>query len=254
MPMECDDAEEAEAWAAMRAAFAEDDAAVGIAFSVKPGVPTADAAEADVAMDDAKAAADDAKPEPAPARKAAAKSGAVKKVAADKAKAVGGSKTQEKVQEKAKEPEIEKAPEESKWLQENVDRLVGEVQRLASGPFSIRLLTQLWSLPLEDQHDVLLGATGSEGDLLETSADRTKRLWSIITDEVEARGGMPAPPPLPGPEHPELPSAVAAKPPTPSTSALAGGGAKVGQPTRGPAPRRVAVASRGRSRSRSPSI
>merc|ERR1719464_1969719 len=53
------------------------------------------------------------------------------------------------------------------WLQGQVDQLVGEVQRLARGPFTRELLTMLWNLPLEDQQEVLLGATGTVSTLAE---------------------------------------------------------------------------------------
>merc|ERR1712136_402611 len=70
----------------------------------------------------------------------------------------------------------------------HVDRLVGEVQRLADAAFPVDLLRKLWRLSLDDQHDVLLGAVGTEGGLLETKGEKTERIWCLIQDEVEARG------------------------------------------------------------------
>merc|ERR1719291_1344342 len=122
------DAEEAEAWAAMRLAFGEDAA---------PAAPRMSS----TAAGGARKRTEEAVPE----RKAA-------KVAPAKAAA-------RPVPVDAKAPP--QAGGDSTDPQGQVDRLVGEVQRLAQEPFPVGLITALWSLRLEDQLDVLLGASGT---------------------------------------------------------------------------------------------
>ncbi|CAE7803386.1 unnamed protein product [Symbiodinium sp. CCMP2592] len=108
------------------------------------------------------------------------------------------------------------------WLQSEVDRLVGEVQRVAGQPFSAKLLQALWHLPLEEQQEALLGARalGSRSD---------DSVWQLLADEVHAR---------------EDKQPVKATPPT--APALLGP-QKSKKQTKGPG-------ARVRSRSRSPSI
>jgi len=86
------------------------------------------------------------------------------------------------------------------WLQSEVDRLVGEVQRVAGQPFSAKLLQALWHLPLEEQQEALLGARalGSRSD---------DSVWQLLADEVHAREDKqpvkatpPTAPALPGPQ------------------------------------------------------
>ncbi|CAE8644145.1 unnamed protein product, partial [Polarella glacialis] len=122
-----------------------------------------------------------------------------------------------------------------------VDRLTGELQRLSGGPFSPDLLKALWGLPLEDQQDVLLGVTGSEGSPLETRSETAVRLWRLTADEILARGGQVLP-------VRRVANSGAFRPPTGGATRSATGAVRGGRapPTGG--------ADRGRSRSRSPSI
>ncbi|CAE7237008.1 unnamed protein product [Symbiodinium natans] len=103
------------------------------------------------------------------------------------------------------------------WLQAEVDRLVGEVQRVAGQPFSAKLIQALWRLPLEEQQDALLGACA-----LSCRGDDT--VWQVLADEVHARGDKHSLGPAPAPP-----------------------GSRQLKKTKGPS-------SRPRSRSRSPSI
>eukprot|EP00927_Polykrikos_kofoidii_P077266 TRINITY_DN74224_c0_g1_i1.p1 TRINITY_DN74224_c0_g1~~TRINITY_DN74224_c0_g1_i1.p1 ORF type:complete len:222 (-),score=46.81 TRINITY_DN74224_c0_g1_i1:209-874(-) len=182
-----DDPEEAEAWAAMRAAFADDDAAAGISFSSVDPTNFADDAPAqdnDVksgdASSDAKAGE---KVASLPSKLSVAKKTSIGKLTTPAGKATS---TVAKPEEKDAEP---MPAMDQVWLQEQVDRLVGEVQRLGGGPFSARMLSQLWSIPLEEQHDVLLGTTGSKGDILETALERAGRIWKLVGEELSARCG-----------------------------------------------------------------
>merc|ERR1719162_1252228 len=85
----------------------------------------------------------------------------------------------------AKESKARPAADDD-WLQSQVDRLVGEVQRSVRVPFPSSLLSAFWRLPLEDQNEVLLGALGSQSEFLEAAARSTK-MWTLIKDEVAAR-------------------------------------------------------------------
>merc|ERR1712232_510336 len=81
-------------------------------------------------------------------------------------------------------------PSSQEWLQGQVDRLVGEIQRSLEEPFTPWLLDALWSIPLEEQHLVLLGAAGTQPTVLEGRAERAKRIWKLMEDEVRVRGGF----------------------------------------------------------------
>merc|ERR1711972_701601 len=81
-------------------------------------------------------------------------------------------------------------PSSEEWLQSQVDQLMGEIQRACQEPFTPWLLDSLWSLPLDEQQLVLLGATGMQTSKTQTRAERSKRLWQAIEDEVRARGGF----------------------------------------------------------------
>ncbi|CAK9051198.1 unnamed protein product [Durusdinium trenchii] len=71
------------------------------------------------------------------------------------------------------------------WLQGEVDRLVGEIQRLAKQPLPTELLNAVWKLPLEQQHDVLLGTR----ELLHGNCvNSTGRVWHFLATEVRDRG------------------------------------------------------------------
>jgi len=178
------DPEEAEAWAAMRAAFADVDAEAGAAGEVDP-----EEADAWSAVQDAfgerpakgsgrgKGAAKAAPAKAAPAKAAPAKAALARGRDAASAPASAPPHRAEAVDED--------------WLQGQVDRLVGEVQRLAGAPFQARLLRAVWKLPLEEQQEVLLGASGTSGELDEPQPARALRLWQLIQGEVEARLAPP---------------------------------------------------------------
>ncbi|CAL1147449.1 unnamed protein product, partial [Cladocopium goreaui] len=100
-------------------------------------------------------------------------------------------------------PKLEaKAPADTtaEWLQAEVDRLVGEVQRIALQPFPAELLRALWKLPLEEQQDVLLGASELQGKSGRSGANSTGGVWQLVAEEVRARGGQAT---LAGPTPPE---------------------------------------------------
>merc|ERR1712136_76477 len=82
-------------------------------------------------------------------------------------------------------PEVKGVLDQNAWTRQQVDRLVGEVQRLADAAFPVDLLRKLWRLSLDDQHDVLLGSVGTEGGLLETKWERIKR--SCVSSETGRR-------------------------------------------------------------------
>ena len=170
------DAEEAEAWAAMRAAFADLDAEAGATGEVDP-----EEADAWSAVQDAfgeRSTKGSGRGKGAPAKAAPAKAAPAK---AGRAVAIAPAS--------APAPRAEAVDEDS--LQAQVDRLVGEVQRLAGAPFQARLLRAVWKLPLEEQQEVLLGASGTGGELDEPQAARALRLWQLIQGEVEARLAPP---------------------------------------------------------------
>jgi len=175
MPLaeEFEDTEEAEAWAALREAFGDSEKAPSDA-SVKRGSkssPPGPAKRAKTALAPAPKAAP--KAEPASSTSAAKSNGHASKDSGD-----GDG-----------------------WMQSEVDRLVGEVQRLADGPFSFKLLKDLWSIPLEDQHEVLLGALGNiAGKTLDSKQERAANLWKLIEEEVSARGAENAVLDLPPPK------------------------------------------------------
>lgn len=109
-----------------------------------------------------------------------------------------------KAAEKAPEPapavsaedEIDQVVPGSKaWLQEQVDQLVGESQRIAGTSFTPALLGKLWALPLEEQHDVLLGATGAAASFFGETHENATKLWKMMSEEIDARRGI-APAPL----------------------------------------------------------
>lgn len=201
LPNDGEDPEEAEAWAAMRAAFADDEE---VKASEKSSPQEADAlrkaepAAADGGDDDVAAAAAGA----AKTKVAAAPKWSAGPAAGGAAKAGTGAKDDKALFHPRAKPTGEVDGDdisEPGWLQKQVDRLVGEVQRHADGPFSPSLLKDLWSIPLEDQHELLLGALGSQGALFEKKDETGKRLWQVIEEEVRARGGWstPAPPSKP---------------------------------------------------------
>jgi len=172
MPLdeEFEDTEEAEAWAALREAFGDSEKAPSDA-GVKRGSkssPPGPAKRAKTALASAPKAAPKAEPTSSTA-----------------AAANGNSH----------------ASNGDSWMQPEVDRLVGEVQRLADGPFSFKLLKDLWSIPLEDQHEVLLGALGNTaGKTLDSKQERAANLWKLIEEEVSARGADNAVLDLPPPK------------------------------------------------------
>eukprot|EP00930_Biecheleria_cincta_P005383 TRINITY_DN106311_c0_g1_i1.p1 TRINITY_DN106311_c0_g1~~TRINITY_DN106311_c0_g1_i1.p1 ORF type:complete len:209 (-),score=51.82 TRINITY_DN106311_c0_g1_i1:370-996(-) len=201
-----EDTEEAEAWAALREAFGESETApsdAGVKRSNKsspPGPPKR------------------AKAAPAPAPKVEPASS----VSAAKSNGYAGKD----------------AGEGDAWIQSEVDRLTGEVQRLADGPFPFKLLKDLWSIPLEDQHEVLLGALGNTaGKTLDSKQERAANLWKLIEEEVSARGAGNGVLDLPPPKSKVL-------------AAKSGISTLVNTAKRPPAPKAGAA----RPRTRSPSI
>lgn len=105
----------------------------------------------------------------------------------------GMSKEAAKGAMKAVDPEDEidqVVPGSKAWLQEQVDQLVGESQRMAGTSFTPLLLGKLWSLPLEEQHDVLLGAMGAAAGLFGTQHENAVQLWKIMGEEIDARKGI----------------------------------------------------------------
>jgi len=166
-----EDPEEAEAWAALRAAFADDEPIAPVT-----GVTQRVFADADLSAHtngddfDAMCAMEEEEEVQTVATKGKGRVPSSKKhVVADV-------------------PEVKGVLDQNAWTRQQVDRLVGEVQRLADAAFPVDLLRKLWRLSLDDQHDVLLGAVGTEGGLLETKGEKTERIWCLIQDEVEARG------------------------------------------------------------------
>eukprot|EP00927_Polykrikos_kofoidii_P051431 TRINITY_DN45234_c0_g1_i1.p1 TRINITY_DN45234_c0_g1~~TRINITY_DN45234_c0_g1_i1.p1 ORF type:complete len:234 (+),score=27.16 TRINITY_DN45234_c0_g1_i1:81-704(+) len=166
-----EDPEEAEAWAAMRAAFADDDAAAGVSFNSVDPTNAGDEAMAKTSGD----GSNDGK--------------VVAKLQSSKVSFEKKTSSKGTVAEPADADTAPQPATDEVWLQEQVDQLVGEVQRLGGGPFSARMLSQLWSLPLGDQHDVLMGTTGSKGNILETALERAARIWKLIGEELSARCG-----------------------------------------------------------------
>eukprot|EP00747_Dinoflagellata_sp_TGD_P168527 gnl/TRDRNA2_/TRDRNA2_195104_c0_seq1.p1 gnl/TRDRNA2_/TRDRNA2_195104_c0~~gnl/TRDRNA2_/TRDRNA2_195104_c0_seq1.p1 ORF type:complete len:244 (-),score=66.39 gnl/TRDRNA2_/TRDRNA2_195104_c0_seq1:138-776(-) len=176
IPHEPEDPEEAEALAAMRAAFADDDVEAGLDFGKGDagGGIDADAAPAEKEVSGKGIGK---KPKKRPLSRTAVP----KATSSDSAPVASAEKASARPQGG---DHLETS--QDGWLQGQVDRLVGEVQRRADGPFQLRLLKALWSLPLEDQHDVLLGATGTD---LHHKDDSATKLWQLIQEEVRARGG-----------------------------------------------------------------
>mmetsp|Transcript_86773 Transcript_86773/g.163656 ORF Transcript_86773/g.163656 Transcript_86773/m.163656 type:complete len:229 (+) Transcript_86773:79-765(+) len=215
---ELEDPEEAAAWAALQAAFGE------------PGTAAA-AAESSAATSgegDGGVKRSDEASQSLPSAKRA------KVTAAPKAKASSNGFSSAAMGNGSSQPLAGEDAGDT-WLQSEVDRLVGEVQRLADGPFSFQLLKDLWSASLEDQHEVLLGAIGSAGEHIESKQERAKTLWKLIGEEVRARrdGEAEAPPPkikIPaGKAPPSAKAAVAKRPPAPKSGARPAGGKAAGR-------------------------
>lgn len=118
-------------------------------------------------------------------------------------------------------------------LQREVDRLVGEVQRLVRAPLPAPILTRLWKLALEDQQDVLLLALAEE-DLAAAEGQKMApaKLWDFFQEELQRRAPMsPAvassgPRPPPGGPVPRPPGGKGAKT-APSMSSMTGKGGKL---------------------------
>lgn len=210
---ELEETEEAEAWAALREAFGEPEKApsdTGVKRSSKAGQGSSPGA-----VKRAKAA-----PAPAPKGEPASRT------------SVATSKSS------AQRLASEDAGDGAGWLQSQVDRFIGEVQRLADSPFPHRLLKDLWSIPLEDQHEVLLGALGNiAGKTLDSKQEKAATLWKLIEEELSARRAGDATLDLPPPKA----KVTAAKT---GLSAQANGAKRPPAPTSGAA----------RPRTRSPSI
>eukprot|EP00450_Noctiluca_scintillans_P008566 CAMPEP_0194504806 /NCGR_PEP_ID=MMETSP0253-20130528/29828_1 /TAXON_ID=2966 /ORGANISM="Noctiluca scintillans" /LENGTH=211 /DNA_ID=CAMNT_0039347257 /DNA_START=40 /DNA_END=675 /DNA_ORIENTATION=+ len=170
-----EDPEEAAAWAALRAAFADDEPIAPVT-----GVNQRVFADADLS---AHSNGDDFD-----AMCAMEEEEEVQTVATKGKGKVPSSKKHVAKPVVADVPEVKSVLDQNAWTRQQVDRLVGEVQRLADAAFPADLLRKLWRLSLDDQHDVLLGAVGTEGGLLETKGEKTERIWCLIQDEVDARG------------------------------------------------------------------
>eukprot|EP00418_Pyrodinium_bahamense_P019255 CAMPEP_0179128360 /NCGR_PEP_ID=MMETSP0796-20121207/60855_1 /TAXON_ID=73915 /ORGANISM="Pyrodinium bahamense, Strain pbaha01" /LENGTH=281 /DNA_ID=CAMNT_0020827199 /DNA_START=51 /DNA_END=895 /DNA_ORIENTATION=+ len=113
----------------------------------------------------------------------------------------------------------------SGWLQEQVDRLVGELQRLLHEPFETGLLRGLYGLPLEEQQEVLLGASSTAANSFEERAARARKAYGLVREEVRARGGLvDAQPPQRPRTPPRAPLRAAARPPA---AAKAGAGRRL---------------------------
>ncbi|CAE8637359.1 unnamed protein product [Polarella glacialis] len=223
-----DDPEEAAAWADMRAAFGEPQESEPTKPSTKGAGKSSKGGKGRTQQAVVKA----------PSGNAVSSS----KAPSQKAPIPGGDGKPVRSQASAPaETPSEGADVSAQWLQSQVDRLTGELQRLSGGPFSPDLLKALWGLPLEDQQDVLLGVTGSEGSPLETRSETAVRLWRLTADEILARGGQVLP-------VRRVANSGAFRPPTGGATRSATGAVRGGRapPTGG--------ADRGRSRSRSPSI
>lgn len=257
----CEDPEEAEAWAAMRAAFADDEPVPGGGAEPEPVEP--DDPEEAAAWRELQEAFGDAEKPPSKAGKAGkvgkgagrgTPKGAAEGATTGPAPAMGAGAGGKGKNGKGKNGQATKgaaalrlaAAKEAEgaealtsaglvspaWLQAQADRLTGEVQRRAGGPFAAELLNALWSLPLEEQHDVLLGAAGTEAGPLESKVDAAQRLWKLVGEEIRARGGWHTE----GPARKPAGAAATAKRP------IVAAAARNGPPARS------------RSRSRSPSI
>lgn len=79
------------------------------------------------------------------------------------------------------------------WLQGEVDRLFGQLQRETGCPMADHVLRTIWRLSLDGQHDVLMGAlaTGTcsqhVASLIESREERAEKVWQLISKEVNAR-------------------------------------------------------------------
>lgn len=170
------EAAEDEAWAELRAAFGDDS---------KLGAASEDEEDEDEdEEEDASFAAAASKPKPSSwSNGAGSRPEKAAKTAPEPEPAVSA------------EDEIDQVVPGSKaWLQEQVDQLVGESQRIAGTSFTPALLGKLWALPLEEQHDVLLGATGSAVSFFDEKHEHATKLWKIMSEEIDARRGItPAP-------------------------------------------------------------
>mmetsp|Transcript_72315 Transcript_72315/g.234934 ORF Transcript_72315/g.234934 Transcript_72315/m.234934 type:complete len:233 (+) Transcript_72315:72-770(+) len=224
------DDEEAAAWAAMREAFADDGATTEESAAPAPSAGMKGSEEEAVAMDAVREAFGEGKVTP-PWKASKAPKSLYATKAAKAPPSSGGAEAREAAPKPVAVPVLDQD-----WLQSQVDRTVGEVQRLVRAPFPPSLLNALWRLPLEDQNDVLLGASGLEGGILETPAERARRIWTSIREETTARLGGEAAEEMAAAGAPVAAAAPARK--------------KVAR-TSGPA---AAAAGRGRSRSRSPSL
>jgi len=175
--METMSKEEAAAWAEMRAAFGEAD-------EVPPSASKKEAAEAaGMTAEEEEAAALSA------VREAFGESGSAAPAADGRSGEEPGKKRARTELDRPKMEVSASAETALTWLQEQTDRLVGEVQRLAGGPFSPRLLSALWELPLDDQSDILLGIAGTDLGAADGAEERSERIWSIVEDELKARTG-----------------------------------------------------------------
>jgi len=271
---DCEDPEEAAAWAEMRAAFG--DSAVGStntpAKKTLPSTASLDKSESadsiatrtleattEVEDEDAAWAALDKAFGKVPSKREAAtlpdlssSSSSKKPRPAAAPKAVSGK------------PDLDAT---DAWTQGEVDRLIGELQRTAGGPFTPKLLRELWSLGLEDQQDILLGCLGSCTDALESKLDRGRRLWTLVEEEVHARGAdasaKPSQPKGAPPKATPLGKAPVGKAPvgkapviakTPAAPKPPGGVARPGKaPAPKPAPKKAGAPGK-RERSRSLSL
>lgn len=191
-----EDPEEAAAWAAMRAAFADDEP---IAPPEKPKVArTARVAAVMETADDADtfeamcAIGDEEIHKPPVTVKGKGRGKGKTLKPTPPAEAPPSRKRPPTSQ--AVDDEDEVAPKakrplpESFQTQEEVDRLVGEVMRLVNGPLPDELLRAVWKLPLEGQHSILSDIVASEGGVSEPSKKRSEFILSVLTDQLKESG------------------------------------------------------------------
>eukprot|EP00929_Paragymnodinium_shiwhaense_P082972 TRINITY_DN44009_c0_g1_i1.p1 TRINITY_DN44009_c0_g1~~TRINITY_DN44009_c0_g1_i1.p1 ORF type:complete len:337 (+),score=80.48 TRINITY_DN44009_c0_g1_i1:70-1011(+) len=245
--------EEAAAWAAFREAFADDEASLGQLPVKMPSTPPRQKPREEPAEEAADEVVERKPPPRLPSTppRAAPKAGkntqlGKRPLLPPTAGAEDEDPPQGKTSSNAKRAAIEEPDplvDSDDWLQEQVDKLVGELQRLVNEPFDVRLLQELWALPLEEQHDVLLGASGYLGKL-EAPSEKAALLWSVIQAEVDARSPEPQPPTT----APLRPTATAGllktRPLVKGKGASKGGAAKGGtgkgpRPPAGPPPGRL---------------
>lgn len=163
------DPDEAAAWAELRAAFGEEEEC-------------------------------DQNAEEPPAKKAAAEPAApgVGKAAKGKGKGKAKGVLAQELSASGRKAVID----DEKLTQAQVDRFVGQITRLAGGPFPPSMLGGLWSLPMEVQLDLLRGVSGADGSDIseevqnETQTEKSRRMWRTLEETIRKKGGKMGAPKL----------------------------------------------------------